>query len=189
MVPTSDPKRYERLQRLQRLLASADLESEAAEVHGILCGLLCGGAQDARSTWLEELFSETPPGDLLVDECREALSRLYEETLSELDGPGLGFSLLLPEEDAPAQSRAEAVRAWSQGFLYGVGLSGVSPERGLSEEAREALHDIAEVTRLDLDQVSESDQDEDSLMEITEFLWVAAMLIREEQVHSREGEL
>ena len=57
---------------------------------------------------------------------------------------------------AEARVRAEAVSGWAQGFLYGVGLAGVSPERDLSEETREALADISEVTRLDLDQVCES---------------------------------
>ena len=184
MLPTPDSKRYE---RLQRMLASADIESQAAEIHGVLCGLLCGGATDAESIWLEELFADTQPGDLLVEECRDALIRMHEETLAEIEGPGPGFSLLLPEDEASVQARAEAVSAWAQGFLYGVGLAGVSPERDLSDETREALADISQVTRMDIDGISESEQDEDGLVELTEFLWVAAMLIREELVHSRGG--
>jgi len=57
------------------MLASADIESQAAEIHGVLCGLLCGGAADLESIWLDELFADTQPGDLLVEECRDALIR------------------------------------------------------------------------------------------------------------------
>ena len=42
---------------VEREFASADLESSAAEAHGVISGLLCGGAKDAERTWLQELTS------------------------------------------------------------------------------------------------------------------------------------
>ncbi|MGD2083828.1 MAG: YecA family protein [Chromatiales bacterium] len=184
MDRTASPKLY---QRVQRQLAAADVDAELAEVHGVLCGLLCAGRPEPLETWLAELFDNAEPGDLLVDECRDSLRKLYRDTLADMEEPGLGFSLLLPGEDRPVDERARALGEWCQGFLYGVGLSGVSPVGDLSQEAREALRDFAEISRVDEQGVSGGEEDEEALTEIYEFVWVAAMLIREELVHGREG--
>ena len=75
---------------------------------------------------------------------------------------------------------ATALRDWCEGFLYGFGIAGVSPDHALSAEGREALRDIGELTRLDAEQVAEGESEEGALTEIIEFLRVAALLIREE---------
>jgi len=180
MHRTADPRLYP---KLQRQLAAADIDVEPSEVHGVLCGLLCAGRGDALDLWLGELFAGAEHGDALVDECRQALTGLYRDTLDDIDDPGLGFSLLLPDERHSVRVRTGAASAWCQGFLYGLGLSGITPERDLSDETREALQDISEITRVDLSAVTDSEGDEDALIELTEFLWVAAMLIREELGH------
>jgi len=146
----------------------------------VLCGIICAGQDEALEPWLGELFAGAEPGDALVDGCRQGLTYLYRETLADIDDPGLGLSLLLPDEAHSAQARIGAVSAWCQGFLYGVGVSGITPDRDLSDETREALSDIAEITRVDVSAVTDSEADEDALTELSEFLRVAAMLIHED---------
>ncbi|MES9874951.1 MAG: UPF0149 family protein [Candidatus Sedimenticola sp. 6PFRAG7] len=170
-------------ERLERELASADVESSGAEVHGIMCGLLCTGQSDAYAILLRELLPDTPDDDLLAGECRNSLRKLFDETDAAMNGPGLGFSPFMPEEEKPLKVRARAISEWCQGFLYGMGVTGVDPQARLSEETMEALNDLIEITRMDVDSLSDSDEDEDALVEIGEFLWVAAMLVHEELVH------
>ena len=173
-------------ERVERRLAAADLEVSGAEVHGMLCGLLCAGKPEARDIWFSELYQGDEGGegdDLLLRECRQTLDQLHDETLEAITGPGLGFTPLLPDDEKPLMLRASAVRDWSQGFLYGIGLAGIAPERELSEHTREALRDFSEITRMDLETLDEAAEEvEDDLMQISEFLWVAAMMVHDDLV-------
>lgn len=177
-------------QRLAHGLSDSALCPSPAEVHGILCGLICGGHPYAEATWLAEVVLEAPQGDLLaqgsVREVRMGLDALAQRTRADIDGPGLGFSLLLPADEAPLRERAVAVYDWCRGFLYALGLAGVG-EGDLSDQTREVFRDFADITRLDLDDLDDGEDHEDALTEIVEFLWVAAMLVYEERVAAREG--
>ncbi|MES9904651.1 MAG: UPF0149 family protein [Sedimenticola sp.] len=173
------PLNYE---RVERQLASADIELGAGEVHGVLCGLICSGHTDARACWYGEVFADHSEGGLLEQECRASLDQLCSETEEAIGGPGLGFTPFLPDDDAPLLQRTTAVSEWCQGFLYGVGLGGAASDLPLSDEAGEALKDFAEISQMDTQSLEESEEEEDALTEIVEFIWVAAMLVYGERV-------
>jgi yecA family protein len=163
-------------------LSQADLESSAAEVHGLLCGLFCGGEEDVEQRLLTELSVSAERDDSAWKECRASLAGLIEETRNSLSGEQLGFPLLMPDDKEPLLRRATAARDWCQGFLYGMGLLGEIKEKSLSDEAREALRDLAEITRMELDGLDDGEEEESALLEVTEFIWVAATLIYDELV-------
>jgi len=166
---------------LQQALASANASLEAAEVHGVVCGVITTGRKLPHE-WFSELIDQAEAGDLLVEEAKQLVNQLYDETNEEIEGAGVGMRLLLPEDSAALPIRARAVTEWCQGFLYGLGLCGEQAHNKLSAEAQEAIEDIGQLTRMDVAALSAEDveeDEEDALMEITEFLWVAAMLIRE----------
>lgn len=168
-------------EELQQKLASANASAEAAEVHGVICGVITSD-RSLPEDWFAELFDQAEAGDLLVEDAKSGVRMLFAETLGQIEAAGLGMQLLLPTDEAALPVRAQAVAEWCQGFLYGVGLSGEQANGLLSGEAQEALEDILTFTRLDVAALGEPDnleEEEDALMEITEFLWVAAMLIRE----------
>ena len=176
-TPTNDVI-YE---ELQQKLASANASIEAAEVHGVICGIVSSG-RPLPETWFEDVFDQAEAGDLLVEEAKSLIRSIYEETIEQIEGAGVGMQLLLPSDSTSLPTRARAVTEWCQGFLYGIGLSGEQAESALSTEAQEAIEDISTLTRMDVAALGEADnleEEEDALMEITEFLWVAAMLIRE----------
>jgi uncharacterized protein YgfB (UPF0149 family) len=166
-----------------RLVADSRLSVSASEAHGILCGLICGGDPDPRPTWLD-LLQLPPPaaeGDVLARERQQGLDALAHETLEQIHGAGVGLSLLLPDEDQPLRERATGVYDWVRGFLFSLGVLGIS-ERDLSEQTREIFGDFTDLTRMDLDALDEGEGDEEALSEIIEFVWVAAMLVFEERV-------
>ncbi len=169
-------------ERVERQLASADIESSGAEVHGILCGLICAGREDAEARWFAELFDEASASDLLVRECAKSLKVLYDETLAAVKGPGLGFTPFFPDDEQAIKLRATAVADWCQGFLYGVGVAELPAGHTFSGETQDALNALTEITRIDLDGLQGIEEDEESLMEIAEFVWVAAMLVHSEMV-------
>ena len=177
-------------QRLAQGLSGSPLAPSPGEAHGILCGLICAGHPQAEATWLADVAPQVPVGDLLAEaavrQCRTELDDLAKRTRSDIEGPGLGFSPLLPPDEAPLRERATAVYDWCRGFLYALGVAGVG-ERDLSDQTCEVFRDFAELTRMDLQALDEGEDNEDALTEIVEFLWVAAMLVYEERVAAREG--
>ncbi len=173
------PLNYE---RVERQMASADVELGAGEAHGVLCGLLCGGFSDAQLCWYGELFPADSEGEERERECKDSLDRLYRETEEAINGPGLGFTPFLPDDGVPLRQRAVAVSEWCQGFLYGVGLANITAGQPLSEEASETLKNFSEIGNMDTHSLEEGEDEEDALIEIIEFLWVAAMIVHGERV-------
>jgi len=90
------------------------------------------------------------------------------------------LALLLPETIVVDSARVAAVRDWCQGYLYGFGLGGGRLEDRLSEQSRELLRDMAEITRLDVDDVENDVEHQSALIEIEEYLRVGVMLMRDE---------
>jgi yecA family protein len=173
-------------QQLNERGRSIGLEVDAAESHGILCGLLCGGDKDPEGVWLGELLAGQDSRDLLVVDCAEGLRNLARETWEAIEGPGLGFSPVLPDDSQALSVRAIALRDWCRGFLYGMGLSGTGEDQ-LSAETLEAVSDMIGISRLDTELVSSSEQDEEAYTELCEFVWVAAMLVYEEWANKEDG--
>ncbi|WP_200347713.1 UPF0149 family protein [Halochromatium glycolicum] len=141
-----------------------------AEAHGHACDTHHSHAPEPTETETETAID----GDALLAELA-TLARWTEEAIAP---PSVSFNLLLPPEDRPLRERALAVHDWVRGLLFGLTLGGLEPE-GLDGEAREAFSDLVELTRMDLAAIDEGEEDEQALAEITEFLRVAAMAIRE----------
>jgi len=169
-----------------RRLAKAGIDSSLAEVHGLLCGLLCAAKGDVRQRWLSELIPEQEADSPAIQTCGESLVEIYNHALSALQDPELGFTLLLPDEEQPLQQRTEGLVDWCQGFLYGIGLAGTKLDKKLSDQGQEALRDITEITRLETGPMEENEEDEQALFELEEFIRMAVLIIREELAASRE---
>ncbi|MFC1685231.1 UPF0149 family protein [Pseudomonadota bacterium] len=169
-----------------RRLAKAGIDSSLAEVHGLLCGLLCAAQGDVRQRWLSELISEQEADSPAMQACSQSLVELYNHSLSALQDPELGFTPLLPDEEQPLQQRTEGLVEWCQSFLYGIGLSGAKLDKELSDQGHEAIRDMTEITHLDTGSMEESEDDEQALFELEEFIRVAVLMLREELAASRE---
>lgn len=158
--------------------------TDAAENHGVLCGLVCARGPDMERAWL----------DLLRDEREEAapagappetdpaawkdLSRLYRETVGQLRDEGFVFYLLLPDDSQPLQLRAEAMTEWCQGFLYGLAAGGLEDYSVLPQEVREIAEDIVEISSASTDS-EEGESDEAAYSELVEYLRVGVILVFE----------
>ncbi len=225
--------------QLGRLLQVSDLVPTPGEAHGILCGLLCGGARDPERTWLLQILPGAGPraaaavggfegfdghdhdcghehghvcdhdhdhgqdndydngndGDADTEALRAGLEALAHETTARLADPELGLALLLPDDDRPLRERAAALCDWVRGFLYALGLLGLT-DRDLSAETREVITDFSQITRMDLDALSDGRPDaladdeaqEVALTEVAEFVAVAALLVREDRLAAGGGE-
>ncbi len=159
--------------RLEKLLGAAGAEQSAAEAHGMLCGMQCAGLDD----WRPALLEDADENDLLAREAADELQALWELLERELDEHRMPLQLLLPADDRPVVERATALRDWAQGFLYGFGLGGAQKPELLRGQAGEALRDFSEIARMDLSEFGQAEEAEEALMQLAEYLWVAASLI------------
>ncbi|WP_456405430.1 UPF0149 family protein [Thiolapillus sp.] len=152
---------------------AAGLDYSAAEVHGILAGMLCGRVAD----WRKMLLEETNPEDPQVQTCTTAIENLLLFSAEELRNGQIPLHLMLPDEQSSIAERASAIRDWSQGFLFGFGLAGEQKQNLLNSDAGEALQDFAEIARMNLEDFGEHQEAEEALMQLEEYLWVATSLI------------
>ena len=149
----------------------AGLAAEPSELHGALCGWLAGGGEQA-ANWPAKVLADDA---LPAPEAGTPLDELRTATAAQLEDRGFGFELLLPEIGDSLNDRADALFEWCRAFLGGFGLSaGARPP--LSEEAEEALHDLARLAQA-APESSDDDEDEHALAEIEEFVRVAVLLL------------
>ena len=166
--PNADLPDTEALAEAARI---AGLAVDPSELHGSLCGYLCGGGRCDADDWIQRLALEAER----APEPDDALDRLRSVTTAQLAAQDFGFEVLLPTDDAPLAERADALVAWCNGFLGGYGLA--APDASLlSDEAVEALQDLGRIAASDL-AYDGSEADEDALAEIVEFVRVAALLL------------
>jgi hypothetical protein len=163
------------------IIVQSDTDLSAAEAHGMATGMLCVNEQAESSAWLAELLHNASP---VIDEDKNLLFRLFEETRRLLGSDEFEFDLFLPEDDVSLSEQVEALTSWCRGFLFGVG-SGASASTW-TKDVREIMKDITEFTKLDAN--AEGEEDERALVEITEYLRSAVLLLRDELGES-SGEL
>ncbi len=156
------------------LLMQSDDELSAAEAHGMAAGMLCVNKHADSAQWLAELLHNAAP---VKAEDKALLVRLFEETRRLLASEEFEFDLFLPDEEALLSQQVEALKNWCRGFLFGAG-TGSDEVTNWPNAAREVLKDVAEFTRLDTE--AEGEEDENALMEITEYLRSAVILLRDE---------
>ncbi|MCH9696596.1 MAG: UPF0149 family protein [Gammaproteobacteria bacterium] len=153
---------------IELLIQSADNLEGASEIHGMITGFICARPEDSFTHWLSTVdFSISHSRD------RDMLEQLFGQVTEILSRQEFDFDLMLPDDDAPSTTRAMAVSHWVQGFLYGLGFQG--DDRQWPEDIQTVLLDLTRIVQLD-PQVSDED-DEQALMEITEYIKISVQLI------------
>ena len=161
-------------------IAQGNLEAaELAECHGVACGLLCRRADsslDAFVGLLDMLEIVVAPGAGL----KMSLDELLNSTRAQLADEDMGLSLWLPDDDEILEERTIALSQWCSGFLAGLGSSGDESLKAMSDDANEALRDLEQISRAEVADTSESEDDEFAFAEIVEYIRVVILMIRED---------
>ena len=149
-------------------------DHSAAEVHGMVTGLLSAGVKvpgaagpGTLETWLDVRFDQEQATFFAV---------LFEQASAGLLDPDFNFQPLIPGDHTQVATRAAALGHWCSGFLSGFGLSGRFQTADLSEDLRELLADLGKIASLD-DEVSDDEENEVDMVEITEYVRMSALLV------------
>lgn len=168
---TSETNRFE---LLANAILSAGGQADPSELHGFTCGVLAAGAEPDKKRWQRELAElldlEVVPADLNKD-----FLQLAEESQKQLNGSDFSFQLVLCDDD-DIVARTLALGHWCEGFLHGFGI-GKAKEEKLLPTSEEALKDIGAISQVDADHVEESEENEQQLLELQEYVRVAALNI------------
>ncbi len=159
------------------LVEEGALTVSPSELHGLLAGQVAAGARFDPASLLQriqQLFDIEP---LKGEGVRKGVMQLYLATLQQFEAPDFSFELLLPDDDQPLPIRAEALGVWCSGFLSGFGLQERKGTQGLSVEGQETLRDLAQIVQISTDADADTEEDEGDLMEVQEYVRMAALLV------------
>ena len=175
------------LDELANVLARLNTACTASELHGVLTGLLSGGARLNRTTLQKVLETHSEADQVFSDETMAALWLLQLKTLEDLGDSELIFTPLLPDDDDDLASRVTALSDWCQGFLVGFGTA-VRPNdtRVHAESVRETLQDIVHVSSVDSSAQDNDEGDESAYAELYEFVRMAVIHLFEEMAPPEE---
>jgi uncharacterized protein YgfB (UPF0149 family) len=152
-----------------------------AELQGMLCGRLSGGQRLGPTEWLQAAveFMDLVDSDLetaLDDESQSALLALYADSLANLSDYSRPLNLLLPPDEVTLRQRIDALAGWCEGFLHGLGASGLEGSSQLPPDVVEALRDLAQISQATLDE-EELEENEFYYTELVEYVRVAVLTL------------
>ncbi|MDJ0907662.1 MAG: UPF0149 family protein [Woeseiaceae bacterium] len=162
---------------------------DAAQSHGLVSGRLAVEGRQAAAGWLAQVLEGTDERNAARKECQDLLVSLFDDTHRQLTERQSGFAPLLPDDDDSTAARTEALAHWCEGFLHGlvsVKHDDALKTRLASEPLADIIKDVLQITRAAVSE--DEDDDEDALIEIVEYLRVAAQLVYEELADLRSPE-
>jgi hypothetical protein len=155
---------------LSCILAQADSLTNPAEIHGILCGLICAGRKLDGQFWLHTAFRLIEARAHFPSSQRDRIIELYDSICRQLSGLDGEFQILLPNEAQPILERAASLTQWCYGFLYGLAFVDSAIMEIFAEESRDVLHSISEIAKLDYANIEVSDMDISAYLNVAEFV-------------------
>jgi hypothetical protein len=169
---------------LAAALADAGSPIELAELHGVLCGVLCAAGPEAARGWLDGCLRECDLAAADEDEFHAPFHALQQRSWDALTAAGMEFAPLLPDEDEALPRRVEALASWCHGFVTGLGLGGLRLDEDAhgSSEIAEIVRDFIEIGKVGFEPEAEVDavRAEFAFAELGEFVRVGVQIVFEE---------
>ena len=156
-------------------IAILALPFSGSELHGIMCGYLCAGANKEGVAYLRALM--TNMNDATMRSGVLALFGVYAVSQQQMLSLDFDFQLLLPDDHSSLAERAQSFSEWCEGFTQGLTMAGVHYEQLQEEETQEALQHLTEFAQLDYHALKIDEDDERALMEVTEYARLAVLRI------------
>lgn len=156
------------------MLSAENIIVDASEIHGILCGMLAGGMNLDDQNWIEALADVVNQGDKFSSTAEQNIVLMFNQICQEFIEADFALRMCLPEDSSSINVRGKALVNWVHGFLLGFGLHQDDLTK-CSEEAKEALEDFAQISKLD-EAMDETEESEQAFFEVVEYVRISAML-------------
>ncbi|WP_203299577.1 UPF0149 family protein [Marinobacter sediminum] len=176
---TSGAARAAEFERWANVFTAHKAFSHPSELHGVLCGRLAAGSRIEEPEWLNMVCEHMGLPENAADDSEDLapfMNKAYDQTLSHLKSTDMSFHPLLPDDDYAIEQRLEALVAWVRGFLEGMALSAGEALGQAPDEIRELIEDMVAISQL-ADDEEGSDESEQQLLEITEYIRLGALAV------------
>lgn len=157
-------------QAAQQQITSEDPVSTPAEMHGLMCGLVCASQENLL---LPKQYKDSAIMTALYPQIVEQFSHA-------LDQDTFTIELLLPDDEQPLSVRTEAIGEWAQGFIAGLGEGGfkIINSNPSIQEVLEDFQAIAQIQGGDAMNDSGIDEDDEkAFFEVQEYMRMAVLTI------------
>lgn len=164
-------------------LRRAGASTDAAEAHGSLCGLVCGLGNGGQTTWLADTLDDAEAGEAVTGQARALLEALAAGTQAALEGTGMTFQPLLPDDAGPLVERVECLAQWCQGFNHGLFVAarmGDGEAELRSGNTAEIVRDFGELAQVAVGDEEADADGEAAYAELVEYVRVSVQLVYEE---------
>lgn len=171
---------------LSLALDQVQADCSAAELHGVMVGMLAGGARMNRLALVKSLEAHADVANAFADDMIASLWQLQLKTLDDLCADDLLFQPLLPDDDDDLSLRVMALSDFARGLLTGFGLAVPANNPALAgETVRETLQDLVQISQVDA--VDEADEEgELAYAELHEFVRLGVIHLFEEMAPREE---
>jgi len=157
------------------LIDEGALAYSPSELHGVIVGQIAAGQRFDQVSLAAFCIQQLDIDGLAQSDSKKQLNLLYSDVLKQLESSSFELVLLLPDDEHSLAQRAEQLGFWVTGFLAGFGLGVGQGDLKLGTEAQESLGDLVQISQIESD--SDSEEDEGLLMEVEEYVRMAAMLL------------
>ena len=168
LVPHHSPLAFEDVSNLLVNHHTGHTDPKPSELHGIVCGLVCAGADLDGKVWIDRIVGKMNAGAWA--EASFLLLRLYDQVSRQFSGVEFKFEMLLPDSSHSLAVRTLALTEWCQGFLTGLHMADVDFSEILTEDLIEILCRLTELAHLDKAQIETTDEEILTFFELTEFI-------------------
>lgn len=168
-------------QKVNNIFSTVNQMPSAAEAHGMICGFICAGNKLDGKSWLDPILGRAQNIEKeLLASCKLILLELYEISSIKLQSFEFDFELLLPDDEESLQYRAEALSHWCQGFIIALNRIGITEAEMQTQDAKEAISHIFEISKLNYDSIDISENDEEAYAEVMEYVRMAVLMVYSE---------
>ena len=158
----------------QAILTSESVQAHAAEIHGVLTGLVCAGFEFESNDYIAMVNDMLNNAEGLPTKIKSLIKEIYGDIWQKILDDSYSFQLMLPDDDDSIIERGHALGKWVQGFNLGFGLQ-QTKNTTLSEDVKEVLVDFGEIANLS-DEMEEDEDTEQAFFEIAEYVRISALL-------------
>ena len=165
---------------LDEQLRAAGAAIAPAELHGVVCGLICASGREAAADWIAQQAATFSGPGVDVEATVAALDELEGKTWSALNGSQLQFEPVLPDDDSDLGERAAALGQWCHGFVGGLVLGGWTDGDNCDPDVLEIVGDFSAISNVGIAAADDDgDAGETSFFELAEYVRVGAQLVFE----------
>jgi uncharacterized protein YgfB (UPF0149 family) len=178
-MQTSNLFSYEQIEKVLRFDKKDYLP---AELHGYICGIICGRRNLKDQDRFKLILNKLKEENLCTKTHQKIFAKLTIKSFKQLQD--CCPQLVLPKDESPMKKRLKSLSKWCQGFLSGLGETGITQKDIEQKELQEVLKDLFIITGVHhhVSKTKTINDDELHYAELVEHVRISTLLIYTENI-------